>query len=87
MISKIFIKFEGPHEEFEVVPRIQVYGEVNGVEYNQYLDFTTFIAPAENGQNEWLEIDGKVNFDVNKDLKQLTCRYYISAWDSKKLTS
>ena len=79
LFSKVFLKFDEAHQEFDVVPRIEVSGEINGDDYREYLDFAKYTVPVENGvNNEWHEIDGKVNFDVNKDLKQLRCRYLIS---------
>ena len=47
LFSKVFIKLEGPHDGVEVVPRIQVNGEVNGNDYTAYLDFTSYKVPAE----------------------------------------
>ena len=47
LFSKVFIKLEGRHEGVEVVPRIQVSGEVNGNDYTAYLDFTSHYVPAE----------------------------------------
>jgi len=91
LYAKLFVKYIGAHETFNVKTHIHVnFLDETISSETYYMQFIKLHIPAENGENEWFEIGGMVLMDMisifnptdDQLANSMTCKFVFVTQES-----